>query len=120
MISEKYKVLLELEEKLEFPFFKKEWGKTKDMPYIQLSLLEISIPYALMTAFFWINVRWYSTYSQENPFIESCVILIDNLWYNLLSCDFYARNRVEKRVHILLRRRRFPNLSGSQYISKGE
>lgn len=51
MISKKYKVLLELEAKLEFPFFEKEWGDTKNIPYRQLSLFETFIPYAFSLVF---------------------------------------------------------------------
>ena len=51
MISKKYKVLLELEAKLEFPFFEKEWGDTENMSYSRLSRFETFIPYAFTLVF---------------------------------------------------------------------
>lgn len=51
MISKKYDVLLELEAKLEFPFFQKEWGGIKETPYRQLSFFETFIPYAFTLVF---------------------------------------------------------------------
>ena len=51
MISKKYEVLLELEAKLKFPFFEKEWGDTKNFPYRRLSLFETFIPYAFTLVF---------------------------------------------------------------------
>ena len=51
MISKKYDVLLELEAKLEFPFFEKEWGGTKSAPYRRLSFFETFIPYAFALVF---------------------------------------------------------------------
>ena len=56
MISQKYKVLLELEAKLEFPFFEKEWGDTKNIPYRRLSLFETLIPYAFSFVFLGVAV----------------------------------------------------------------
>ena len=52
MISKKHEVLLELEAKLEFPFFEKEWGGTENTPYSRLSRFETFIPYAFTLVFF--------------------------------------------------------------------
>lgn len=51
MISKKHEVLLELEAKLEFPFFEKEWGDTENTPYSRLSRFETFIPYAFTLVF---------------------------------------------------------------------
>ena len=51
MISKKYDVLLELEAKLDFHFFQKEWGVPKNRLYRRLSLFEILIPYAFTLVF---------------------------------------------------------------------
>ncbi len=51
MISQKYKVLLELESKLEFPFFEKEWGDIENTSYSRLSRFETFIPYAFSFVF---------------------------------------------------------------------
>ena len=52
MLSEKYRVLLELEAEIKFPFFEKELGQTKDMPYIRISRFEIWIPVGFISVFF--------------------------------------------------------------------
>ena len=52
MLSEKYKVLLKLEKKFEFRFFKNEWGQTEDIPYVQLSIFQIWVPVFFICAFF--------------------------------------------------------------------
>ena len=51
MLSEKYTVLLELEGDLEFHFFEKEWGKKKNIPYVQLSVFETWTPAILFAVF---------------------------------------------------------------------
>lgn len=55
MLSDKYTVLLKLEENLEFPFFEREWGREwgreEDIPYVRLSVFETSVPSTLFVIF---------------------------------------------------------------------
>ena len=51
MISKKHDVLLELEVKLEFHFFEKEWRGAKGTPYRQLSFFENAVPYGFSLVF---------------------------------------------------------------------